>query len=102
MQSRNGFVLRPAALDDLVEIWEYGASVWGMAQADRYADGLFALFELLAAFPEMARERTELDPPVRIYPSEAHLVIYRREGQGIEIIRFLHARQDLASYLLEG
>ena len=75
MPSRNGFVLRPAALDDLFEIWAYGASVWGMDQADRYTDGLFALFELLPAFPEMARERVEFDPPVRIYPSEAHLVI---------------------------
>ena len=35
----------------------------------------------------MAREREEFTPPVRIHPSGSHLVIYRREGQGVEIIR---------------
>jgi len=94
--------LRPAARADLAGIWTDGASRWGVDQADRYTDALFALFNLLAAFPEMARERTEFYPPVRIHPSDAHLVIYRREGQGIEIIRVLHARQDLTAHLLEG
>jgi toxin ParE1/3/4 len=39
---------------------------------------------------------------VRIHPNDAHLVIYRKEEQGIEIIRILHARQNLTAYLLEG
>lgn len=60
----------------------------------RYADGLFALFDLLAKFPEMACEREEFTPPVRIHPSGSHLVIYRREGQGVEIMRILHAHQS--------
>jgi len=102
MPSRGVFTLRPAARTDLAKIWTEGASTWGMDQADRYTDGLFALFDLLAAFPEMARERTEFTPPVRIHPSDAHLVIYRKEGSGIEIIRVLHARQNLTAYLLES
>ena len=102
MTGNGGWTIRPAAQVDLAEIWRYGASTWGVTQADRYADGLFALFDLLAGFPEMARERTEFAPPVRIHPSGAHLVIYRLEGQGVEIIRILHARQNLTAYLLEG
>mgnify|MGYP003657383936 FL=1 len=101
MPENNGLVIRPAAETDLSDIWHYGADTWGIEQADRYADGLFSLFDLLSDFPEMARERDEFSPPVRIHPSGVHLVIYRAEGQGIEIIRILHAHQNLTAYLLD-
>ena len=102
MPGDKGWVLRPAADADLSAIWLKGASAWGVEQAERYADGLFAVFDLLAEFPEMARERAEFSPPVRIHPSGSHLVIYRLEGRGVEIIRILHAHQNLLAYLQEG
>lgn len=102
MAGNNGWSLRPAAETDLSDIWRYGAGNWSNKQAERYVDGLFALFDLLADFPEIARERTEFAPAVRIHPSGAHLVIYRQEGQGVEIIRILHAHQNLSAYLSEG
>ncbi len=102
MAAADRWVLRPAAKDDLAGIWRKGAENWGLDQADRYADGLFALFDLLARFPEMARERPEFAPPVRVHPTGVHLVIYRSVGQGIEIIRILHGHQNLAVFLQEG
>lgn len=102
MPGRSGWVLRPAAEADLSDIWLQGASAWGIEQAERYADGLFALFDLLVEFPEVARERVEFSPPVRIHPSGAHLVIYRQMEQGIEVIRILHGHQNLAAYLSDG
>jgi toxin ParE1/3/4 len=102
MPGNSGWVIRPAAQADLAEIWRHGADTWGPEQADRYADAVFALFDLLAEFPEMARERSVFSPPIRIYPSGAHLVVYRLEGQAVEIIRILHAHQNLTAYLLEG
>ena len=102
MPENSGWVLRPAAEADLSEIWRQGAANWGVEQAERYSDGLFAAFDLLAEFPEMARERSEFRPPVRFHPNGSHLVIYRSEGQGIEIIRVLHAHQNLTAYLQEG
>jgi toxin ParE1/3/4 len=102
MPGSNGWVLRPAAEADLSGIWLEGASRWSVEQAEHYSDGLFALFDLLVEFPEIARERAEFSPPVRIHPSGAHLVIYRREGQGIEIVRILHGHQNLTAYLSDG
>lgn len=99
MPGSNGWVLRPAAEADLSGIWLEGASRWGVEQAEHYTDGLFALFDLLVEFPEIARERAEFSPPVRIHTSGAHLVIYRRERQGIEIVRILHGHQSLSAYL---
>ncbi|MHA3980799.1 type II toxin-antitoxin system RelE/ParE family toxin [Halovulum sp. GXIMD14794] len=100
MPENDGWSIRPAAEVDLSRIWRFGADTWGVDQANRYADGLFALFDLLASFPEMARERDEFTPPVRIHPIGAHLVIYRQHGQRVEIIRILHAHQNLTAYLL--
>ena len=102
MGGRSRWVIRPAAEADLSEIWRHGAGDWGIGQADRYADGLFAVFDLLAEFPEVTRERGEFSPPVRVHPSGSHLVVYQREGQGVEIIRILHAHQYLTAFLLEG
>jgi len=102
MKESNGWVLRPAAEADLSGIWLHGAASWGIEQAERYADGLFAVFDLLAEFPEMAREHGEFRPPVRLHLSGSHLVIYRREEHGVEIIRILHAHQNLMAYLQDG
>ena len=94
-------VIRPAAEVDLSDVWRHGAAAWGVEQEDRYAEGLFAVFDLLTEFPELSREREEFTPPVRIHPSGSHLVIYRLEGQGVEIIRILHSHPNLTTYLLE-
>lgn len=102
MPENSGWTIRPAAEADLADIWFQGAAKWGMDQAEFYADSLFALFDLLATYPEMAREREEYTPPVRIHPCRSHLVIYRRKGHGIEIIRILHAHQNLMTYLNDG
>ena len=45
-----------AAEQDLSDIWLKGAATWGVEHAEHYADGLFALFDLLVEFPKIARE----------------------------------------------
>jgi toxin ParE1/3/4 len=64
---------------------------------DRYADGLLALFDLLSDFADLAQERNEFTPPVRIHPSGMHMVIYQTDGQVVDIIRILHAHQNLTA-----
>lgn len=49
----------------------------------------------------MAPERMELDPPVRLHPYRAHLVVYVAEADGVLIVRILHGRQDW-EHLLGG
>ena len=102
MQNKSNWTIRAAAKADLSEIWQRGVDNWGIEQVDRYIDGLFALFDLLADFPELSRLSSEFAPPVRIHPSGAHLVVYVLEGQGIQIVRVLHAHQNLMAYLQEA
>lgn len=88
------YQLTPAAQNDLERIWLYTAQTWSAAQADRYTDILEDTLERLLFMPEMARERGEFDPLVRIHPSAEHLIIYRIEGNHLLILRVLGAGQD--------
>lgn len=91
--------LTPAAQDDLEDIWLYTLQQWTIGQADRYTDILEDTFDRLLFMPEMARERPEFDPPVRIHPSAAHLIIYRIERDHLVILRVLGAGQDWQAIL---
>ncbi len=51
----------------------------------------------LARSPLLAAERSEFDPPVRIFPYEKHLIVYRAEDTGIFIIRVSHESMDITS-----
>jgi len=68
------FRLSLAAEEDIAE---QGVRLFGAVQARQYHDELFAIFDLIAASPRMARERLELSPPMRIHPFKAHLSFTR-------------------------
>lgn len=88
-----------AASEDLTAIWRYTAARWGLDQADHYVDAFEDTFNALLATPEMARERPEFSPPVRIHPSGAHIVIYLVDGATLVILRVLHKRMDVEQHL---
>lgn len=89
------FTLSAEAEEDIIAIAEQGLLLFGPAQARRYHDELFAILDLIAANPRMAREREEISPPVRIHPFKAHLVVYRIEDAGtIFVIRVRHAHEE--------
>lgn len=86
--------LRPEAEADLRDIWVYSTEQWGAAQAERYLDGLERAFGVICVMPEIARERGEFQPPVRIHPHGEHLVVYL-VGEGfVDVVRVLATRQD--------
>jgi toxin ParE1/3/4 len=90
-----GYRLSSKAKEDLVNITEQGARLFGYTQSKKYNSELRAIFKLIAANPRMERERLEFSPPVRVHPHRAHLVIYRIEENGdIFIIRIPHQRED--------
>ena len=95
----SAWTLTRAARRDMVRIWEHGASRLSFDQADRYQRDLVRVFGLLAAHPQMARECAEVDPPVRLHPFGAHLIIYRIAEGGIEVVRVPHSRQNWQNLL---
>lgn len=86
--------LTPQAEADLVSIWRYTARTWSVDQAEAYVASFESSFHLLLGAPEIARERTEITPPVRLYRYRSHWVIYRIEAGHLLIVRVVHVRRN--------
>ena len=92
------YVLSAEAEEDVIRVAEYGMRNFGRAHAQRYHDELFETLALIALHPEMARERHEIRPPVRIHPFKAHLIVYIVGEDGVVfVIRVRHGHEDWAS-----
>ena len=57
-------------------------------------DTLEETFERLLLMPEMAREHTEFNPPVRIHPSGEHIIVYCIQDDHLAILRVLGGKQN--------
>jgi toxin ParE1/3/4 len=91
------YYLTNAAEQDIIRIYRHGIRVFGEKQAEKYHNGLEQVFSFLTEHPLAARERHELSPPLRIYPYGAHIILYKREGDDILIVRVRHAHEDWSS-----
>lgn len=92
---------RPRARSDIAEIWDYTVEKWSVEQANFYLLGLDALLNTLREFPEIARLREELEPPVRIHTYKSHVVIYQSDELTVEVIRVVHSRSNWQNFLAE-
>lgn len=92
------YKLTHSAEQDLIDIYVEGFRLFGERQAEAYAQTFRQTFELLAAFPRLARERVELTPPVRIHPCGSHIIVYLvMETGDVLIVRIRHGREDWIS-----
>lgn len=89
-------VRRPLFLDDLAEAYSYLADR-DRNVADSFFDEVEALIALIAAFPDIGREREELGENVRSFRVRRfrHLLFYRREANAVTLLRILHAARDI-------
>lgn len=91
--------LSPRAKEDVYEMHEVGSLTFGVRQADAYIESLAATFANIERYPEAARERSEVDPPVRVWPHRAHHICYRIEGDVLWVVRVLHHSMDWTNEL---
>jgi toxin ParE1/3/4 len=80
---------RPAARDDLLDIWLYIARD-NPPRADSFLDELDALMSRLADEPLLGPARYDLGDGIRYMPHGRYLIFYPQRKDGIEIIRVLH------------
>jgi toxin ParE1/3/4 len=69
-------IITPAADADLDQIYEHTWNHFGEAQATKYMTDLDYVLSLIAENPKLGRLRTDLNPPVRVHPHGAHVLIY--------------------------
>ncbi len=91
-------ITRPA-IRDLAEIGRYTRENWGEEQARHYRAALTARLKWLCRNKSLWHERPELGEGIHTFPEQSHVIVFREYENGIEILRFLHARMDFAGRL---
>ena len=93
------FRLSPKAREDLRGIWRHTTAHWGRAQANKYLRALGETFDRLAAKPDLGRSCNDLRPGYRRIKAQAHVIFFRMDGGGVEIVRILHQSMDFRRHL---
>jgi toxin ParE1/3/4 len=89
----------PAAERDLDEIWDYYAANASSDTASKLLEKIIVAVTRVAVHPFHGRARSDLRPNLRCVRVSPYIVFYRTRHQGIEVIRVLHERRDLATLL---
>ncbi len=94
------YLLTPAAVDDLFDIWTFIASD-NLAAADRLEDDLLGACKRVAAHPDIGHSRQDLtDKPVRFFPVRGtYLIVYDPISKPLEVLRVLHGARDVGIQL---
>lgn len=90
-------IIRPDAERDLREQWKYVARESSTDRANAFLNNTLNKLELLAERPSIARLRSDLQPDLRSYPVGQYIVFYLPLADGIEVVRVIHGRRDIAS-----
>lgn len=85
------FRLTRRAHTDIEEIGNYTRKTWGDRQAAKYLTALDACLRLLASSPQLGRRCDRVRPGYRRFEHARHVVFFRTEGEGILVVRILHA-----------
>ena len=92
-------VLTEAALDDLRSVRAYTLETRGAEQEERYLRNLWARFETIRSNPHRFRLREELFPGCRIAAEGRHVILFRADGDALQIIRVLHSAMDFKRHV---
>ncbi len=88
-----------AAAADLQSIRNYTLETWGAEQERLYLDSMWTGFEDILADPEKWRRRDDLFPGCQIAAQGKHVILFKIEGKGIQIVRILHSAMDFKRHL---
>ena len=87
------------AQNDLINIIGHTLQNWGVAQTEKYIDGLETLAAKLAQSPALGTCRDALQKELLSFPYKSHVLYYTRTKVGITISRVLHQSMDIEQHL---
>ena len=93
------FRLSKSADTDLGDIANYTIGRFGIEQARRYRDGLVNCLSQIAETPLIGRSADDLNPGLRRFEHQSHVVFYQLELNGVFIVRILHQRMDAPTHV---
>jgi plasmid stabilization system protein ParE len=90
----SGFVLHPACLADLEEIWEFIAA-GSLDAADRVLEEIFEAIRSLVPFPPVGHIRADLTArPLRFHIVRDFLIAYAPAEKPLVVLAILHGRRN--------
>jgi len=90
------FSLTHAAKNDLRGIARFTEDRWGRAQRRHYLKGLDEAFRMLAGSPKLGNACDYIEPGLRKYPFQSHVVFYDLlSNDEIQVVRVLHKSMDV-------
>ncbi len=91
----SGFLLSPAAREDLHDLWDYIAKD-SIPAADRFLKRIHRVIEKLVAIPTLGFVHEDLaDETLRVWPIKSYLIIYRPDTRPLQIVRIVSGYRDL-------
>jgi len=93
------FSLRPRAIADLEDIWDYSTETWGSVQAERYLRLINDCFRKIAENPKTGRSCDAIRKGYRKRNVGRHVIFYRTTKGGVDVVRILHERMDIDRHL---
>lgn len=94
--------LTDAALSDLRSIRAYTLEKWGEAQEEKYLNDMWDRFEEILKAPARWRNRNDLFPGCQLAPQGKHVILFRCEGDTLQIVRVLHSAMDFQRHIPDG
>jgi len=95
------YLLSEAAQQDIISIRDYTMDTWGKEQTSKYLDQLEKRFEWLANQPALGKKRNEVKEGYLSFPEGRHVIFYRVDKRGIEVIGVIHQSEDIDTYFSE-
>ena len=90
----NGYVLHPAAYDDLDDIWEYIAAD-SLDAADRVRDEVQEAIRALVPLPHQGHRRPDLTSrPLRFQVVREYVIAYAPDEKPLLVIAIIHGRRN--------
>jgi toxin ParE1/3/4 len=91
----SAYRLTRKAQRDFEEIWAYSKIKWGARRAHGYLREIRAMIAMVAEHPDLSPIDEDLPEGCRKRTAGSHLVVYRRRGDFVEIVRILHQNMDV-------
>jgi toxin ParE1/3/4 len=91
--------MSPEADDDYRGILAYTLRTWGEAQMEKYDTLLDTALLTIEDDPRQGRRHPKLPANYRYYHAGRHYIVYRIEGEQLEVVRILHDQMDITPHI---
>lgn len=93
------YTISKKAISDLNEIWLYTVERWSVAQADRYYSLIIEEINYICRNASAGKNMDHVRKGYRATKVKSHLIFYRVNNDTLDVIRILHERMDIDTWL---